>query len=129
MRRPWLITGLAGATVALASAANAATPVVIGADGILCNLTKTLAADVTDVVQQVKKTWLNHGNMKSDETRHLVKFVSSDDRIAEAIEEVCADRPTWEREYGLEPGRAGHRVSGRVRRAPAVHHAEFRAGY
>ena len=24
---------------------------------------------------------------------------------------------------------AGHRVSGRVRRAPAVHHAEFRAGY
>ena len=26
-------------------------------------------------------------------------------------------------------GRAGHRVSGRVRRAPAVHHAEFRAGY
>ena len=52
--------------------------------------TKTLAADVTDVVQQVKKTWLNHGHVKSDETRHLVKFVSSDDRIAEAIEEVAA---------------------------------------
>ena len=49
MRRPWLIAGLTAATAALASAANAATPVVIGADGILCNLTKTLAADQAEV--------------------------------------------------------------------------------
>ena len=51
---------------------------------------KTLAADVVDVVRDVKKTWLNSGKIVSDETRHSLKFVSSDDRIAEAIEEVAA---------------------------------------
>ena len=49
MRRSWLIAGLTAATSALSSAANAETPVVIGADGILCNLTKTLAADQAKV--------------------------------------------------------------------------------
>ena len=29
---------------------------------------------------------------------------------AEAIEEVCADRATWQSEYGLEPGRGGHNL-------------------
>lgn len=51
---------------------------------------KTLAADVTDVVQNVKKSWLNKSKIKYDDTRHSLRFVSSDDRIAEAIEEVAA---------------------------------------
>ena len=38
-----------GMRCGLATAASAATPVVIGADGILCNLTKTLAADQAKV--------------------------------------------------------------------------------
>ena len=29
---------------------------------------------------------------------------------SEAIEEVCSDKATWEREYGIEPGRGGHNL-------------------
>ena len=49
MRFAWLISGITASSAALATAASAATPVVIGADGILCNLTKTLAADQAQV--------------------------------------------------------------------------------
>ena len=49
MRFAWLISGITACAAALATAVSAATPVVIGADGILCNLTKTLAADQAKV--------------------------------------------------------------------------------
>ena len=49
MRFAWLISGITASSAALATAVSAATPVVIGADGILCNLTKTLAADQAEV--------------------------------------------------------------------------------
>jgi zinc/manganese transport system substrate-binding protein len=49
MRHAWLISGITACAAALTAAANAATPVVIGADGILCNLTKTLAAEQAEV--------------------------------------------------------------------------------
>ena len=49
MRHAWLTSGITACAAALATAASAATPVVIGADGILCNLTKTLAADQAKV--------------------------------------------------------------------------------
>merc|ERR1719379_448721 len=51
---------------------------------------KTLVADATDVVTNVKKVWNHNGHMKSDDTRHKLTFLSSDDRIAEAIEEVAS---------------------------------------
>ena len=49
MRHAWLTSGITACAAVLATAASAATPVVIGADGILCNLTKTLAADQAKV--------------------------------------------------------------------------------
>ena len=49
MRHAWLISGITACAAALTTAASAATPVVIGADGILCNLTKTLAAEQAEV--------------------------------------------------------------------------------
>ena len=49
MRHAWITSGITACAAALATAASAATPVVIGADGILCNLTKTLAADQAKV--------------------------------------------------------------------------------
>ena len=49
MRHAWLISGITACAAALTTAASAAIPVVIGADGILCNLTKTLAAEQAEV--------------------------------------------------------------------------------
>lgn len=50
---------------------------------------KTLVADVTDVIQDVKKVWKNNGKMIADDSRHKLTMISSDDRVAEAIEEVA----------------------------------------
>ena len=51
---------------------------------------KTLVADIEDVVTNVKKSWNNKGKIIWDDGRHYYKAISSDDRIAEAIEEVAA---------------------------------------
>lgn len=50
---------------------------------------KTLIADVTDYADNVKKSWLNHGRITWDDQRHKLVMLTSDDRVAEAIEE-CA---------------------------------------
>ena len=61
----------AGASCDLASA-SAATPVVIGADGILCNLTKTLAAEQAKVSCIVKAGKDPHGmKLRPSERKQL----------------------------------------------------------
>jgi hypothetical protein len=48
-----------------------------------------MVADVADVKQEVKKSWNNKGNYKYDVLRHKLVMISSDDRIAEVIEETA----------------------------------------
>jgi len=50
---------------------------------------KTMIADVADVKTDVKKSWNNHGSIKWDVYRHKLVMISSDDRIAEVIEETA----------------------------------------
>lgn len=50
---------------------------------------KTLVADVTDYVENVKKSWKHHGRITWEDQRHKLTMLTSDDRIAEAIEEVA----------------------------------------
>lgn len=50
---------------------------------------KTMVADVADLKQDVKKSWNNHGSFKYDVYRHKLVMISSDDRIAEVIEETA----------------------------------------
>ena len=50
---------------------------------------KTMVADVADVKQDVKKSWNNDRKIKWDIYRHKLVMISSDDRIADVIEEVA----------------------------------------
>ena len=50
---------------------------------------KTMVADVADVKQDVKKSWNNDRKLKWDIYRHKLVMISSDDRIADVIEEVA----------------------------------------
>lgn len=50
---------------------------------------KTMIADVADVKTDVKKSWNNNGAIKWDVYRHRLVMISSDDRIAEVIEETA----------------------------------------
>jgi uncharacterized protein involved in tolerance to divalent cations len=50
---------------------------------------KTLVADAADVVSNVKKSWNNRGRIVWDNERHEINMLTSDDRVAEAIEEVA----------------------------------------
>jgi len=59
-------------------------------DDLIARLFKqTMVADVADVKQEVKKSWNNKGNYKYDVLRHKLVMISSDDRIAEVIEETA----------------------------------------
>jgi len=49
----------------------------------------TLIADVADVKTEVKKSWNSRGSYKYDVLRHKLVMISSDDRIAEVIEETA----------------------------------------
>lgn len=51
--------------------------------------TKTLVADVTDYADNAKKSWTNRGRITWDDDRHKLTMLTSDDRVAEAIEEVA----------------------------------------
>ena len=50
---------------------------------------KTLVADAADSVDNVKKSWSNGHKLIQDDSRHRLTFLSSDDRIAELIEEAA----------------------------------------
>lgn len=50
---------------------------------------KTLVADVTDYAENVKKSWTHKGRITWEDQRHKLTMLTSDDRIAEAIEEVA----------------------------------------
>ena len=50
---------------------------------------KTLVADATDIVHNIKRSWNDNRKIKFDNTRHRLSFMSSDDRIAELIEEAA----------------------------------------
>lgn len=50
---------------------------------------QTMVADVADVKTDVKKSWNNHGSYRYDVLRHRLVMISSDDRIAEVIEETA----------------------------------------
>jgi len=50
---------------------------------------KTLVADATDVVDNVKKSWHSGRKIIQDDGRHRLSMLSSDDRIAELIEEAA----------------------------------------
>ena len=50
---------------------------------------KTLVADATDIVHNIKRSWNDNRKIKQDNTRHRLSFLSSDDRIAELIEEAA----------------------------------------
>lgn len=59
-------------------------------DELIANLYKeTMVADVADVKQDVKKSWNNKRHVTYDESRHKLVMISSDDRIADVIEEVA----------------------------------------
>jgi uncharacterized protein involved in tolerance to divalent cations len=49
----------------------------------------TMVADVADLKQDVKKSWNNNHHIKWDQNRHKLVMISSDDRIADVIEEVA----------------------------------------
>lgn len=51
---------------------------------------KTLVADVTDYSDSAKKSWSNNHKVTWDDQRHKITMLTSDDRVAEAIEEVAA---------------------------------------
>lgn len=46
----------------------------------------TLVADEWNVVSSVKRSWLTHGHESYVDNRHHLTFITSDDRVAEAIE-------------------------------------------
>ena len=48
-----------------------------------------MIADVADVKTEVKKSWNSRGSYKYDTLRHKLVMISSDDRIAEVIEETA----------------------------------------
>lgn len=50
---------------------------------------KTMVADVADTKVDVKKSWNNNRHVSWDAYRHKLVMISSDDRIAEVIEEVA----------------------------------------
>merc|ERR1719321_1712208 len=48
-----------------------------------------MVADVADVKTDVKKSWNNHGSYRYDVQRHRLVMISSDDRVAEVIDETA----------------------------------------
>ena len=50
---------------------------------------QTMVADVADLKQDVKKSWNNDKHIRWDIYRHKLVMISSDDRIADVIEEVA----------------------------------------
>jgi hypothetical protein len=50
----------------------------------------TMIADEWNVVSSVKRSFAKNGHEASDDTRNQLTFVTSDDRVAEAIEEIAA---------------------------------------
>lgn len=49
----------------------------------------TMIADEWDMVSNVKRSYAKHGHQSFDVDRHHLTFVTSDDRVAEVIEEVA----------------------------------------
>lgn len=49
----------------------------------------TMVADVTDYAENAKKSWTHNHKITWDDHRHKLTMVTSDDRVAEAIEEVA----------------------------------------
>lgn len=49
----------------------------------------TMIADEWNVVSSVKRSFNKNGSIKSDTDLHHLTFISADDRIAEAIEEIA----------------------------------------
>ena len=59
-------------------------------DELITKLYKqTMVADVADYKTDIKKSWSNHGHITYDTERHRLTMISSDDRVAEVIEEVA----------------------------------------
>jgi len=51
---------------------------------------ETMIADEWNVISSVKRSWLAHGHESSESQRHHVTMITSDDRVAEAIELIVA---------------------------------------
>lgn len=51
---------------------------------------KTMVADVADYKTDIKKSWLSNNHISYDSTRHRLVMISSDDRVAEVIEETAS---------------------------------------
>lgn len=51
---------------------------------------ETMIADEWNIVSSVKRSWLNHGHESAESQRHHVTMITSDDRVAEAIELIVA---------------------------------------
>ena len=47
-----------------------------------------MVADVTYSTSKVKRTYTKHGHESEEEDRHRITMVTSDDRVAEAIETI-----------------------------------------
>lgn len=50
----------------------------------------TMIADEWDILTGVKRSYVNHGHETIEDRSHHLTFVTSDDRVAEVIEEVAA---------------------------------------
>jgi uncharacterized protein involved in tolerance to divalent cations len=50
----------------------------------------TMVADEWDMVKSVKRNYLKNGQTQWADDRHHLTMITSDDRVAEAIEEVAA---------------------------------------
>lgn len=50
-----------------------------------------MIADEWTTSKEVKRSWSEHGHMRTDQEIHHMTFITSDDRVAEVIE-LCA---TW----------------------------------
>jgi len=51
---------------------------------------ETMIADEWDVLNNVKRSWVSHGHETTEDRSHHLTFITSDDRVAEVIEEVAS---------------------------------------
>jgi len=62
---------------------------------------ETMVADEWNVVSSVKRSWIKNGGLNYDQSRHHLTFITSDDRVAEAIETIAAWSVDQEKKEGV----------------------------